>query len=752
MRLVILLLALLLPATVRSSEIEGHIYNTENHQPIRDVNVYVPGTNIGTVSDSLGYFRLRGIASREVTVKFSAIGFKEQVQTVSFGSVSIVTITVYLTPTILYQSEVTVTATRNAMDPLECPIATNIINRTILEHRNTFGIGDVLQQQAGVTASSTGPGSIRPVIRGLYDAQVLTLLNGIPLMDLRAGGDHVLLLEPDQIERVEIVRGPGTVLYGSDAIGGVVNFITQPTDPFTLNQLALRGQLSVGYSSLGGLCRGTGEFALGSNSLYFLGRYGIKKSGNISDPEREIPNSSYNGQHVDLFGGWQTGPHELRIGYHYLKADVGVPINPFARHSMFEGEQQHFLKLSDALKVSLPVVSNIDINATWQRHLRHFHLITPDSQSPDSVEQDLNIYLDVHAYTGQIILNSIPFSNILLKCGIDLVHQTASSDRTSFLANLITRSQMNLTPPRVIPNSSRTDIGVFSENEVTIGKLSLFGGFRYDWLEAHSFQTDRSPIVPSTPRDQSYSGNLGLVYHLPHNINLPIDLGRAFRSPTLLERYFCGPHQSTVDKGNPDLKPETSLNIDLGLSQKRDCYEWRVNIFQNIIDEYIGKMRTGIIDQATGLQIDTWQNISQARLRGIEVEGAIHINEGVGVYSTLSYVEGTDTKTNAPLQYIPPLNGNITVRHSALWGTSEMSILFAAAQNRLSPLETETGASAIVNLSHGFDLPHPFPKRARLNMRVENLLNTKYHNHLSRIKEWYYQPGRNVSLSMIVEM
>ncbi|MDP8238017.1 MAG: TonB-dependent receptor [Candidatus Hatepunaea meridiana] len=731
--------------------IEGRVFNRHSKQPIPNVNVTILGTHIGAATDSSGSFALINLSDGQYTLHFTYIGFREQKRDVTVRSDGKIKLDVQLSPTILHQGKAVVTTTRGLRDRFECPMATEVVNRSVLEHRNTMSMADAFDQLPGVSISTTGKGSIRPVIRGLYDTHVLILLNGIPMNDLRPGGNHVMLIEPEQVERMEIVRGPGSVLYGSDAIGGLVNFITMPRNPFFGEKLDHIWKLQSGYCSNGDLYRIGAEVGVGTKERFVKGRYGLKESRNIKDPNREIPNSGYEGNHIDLMGGWRNDLVDLDLVYHYLIADVGVPINPAIRHSVFEDEKQQFLKLSGTLKPSVRSLLTVETNLSWQRHNRHFHMLKPFVFNPDTLEQDMQIFVNTDAWNFQVIPTTLLSERSVLKYGIDLLYQTADSDRRSFTTDLFSGQQNIITTPRVIPNSRHSDLAFFLQSETNWRDFSLFASVRHDRVHAKSDETDRSSIPLSEMDEQAFSGNLGLVCHLKRGINLTGQIGRAFRSPTLLELYFWGPHQMTVDRGNPDLEPETSLNLDLGLNQRKERFEWSINGFHNTIQDYIYKRQTGDIDSASGLLIDSWENMGDVRLIGGEIQGVVYLWERIGVFSNLSYVEATDLDNDKPVPDIPPLNGNLNLRYSAPVISGELGANFAAKQNRLASNEKETSAHVVYNGSVEINLERWLKVPSKLNLTVTNILDTKYHNHLSRIRRWYFEPGRNISLALTLE-
>lgn len=727
------------------SVLNGSVLDAETGLPLAGANVSVVGTSVGAATDAVGLFTLRGIAAGVVRLEVSHIGYETARRDVLVDEVPAV-LRVYLEPSAIIVEGVTASATREYRDRYSVPLASNVVGRTALEQRNVDRTVAVLAREPGVAVSSTGPGIVRPVVRGMYESQVLVMLDWVPMMDLRPGGDHVLLLEPEQMERVEVVRGPGSVLYGSDAIGGVVNFITAGSNPFSTGRLGLDGRILGGFSTLGSMARGNLQLGLGNDRYFVQGRYGYKKAANVSDPEQEIPNSSYDGSQVDITGGVKAPGYDGKYVYHLLVADVGVPLNPAIRHSVFEGEKQQFFRAGNTFRVGLEFLPDVDVDLSWQRHNRHFHLIQPFAANPDTSEQDMQIFVNTDGYSGQLLPKLVVGESFSARFGADVRYQVANSERRSFVTNRYDSSVTTLAPPRVIPNCQRSDLGVLIQTETELGFAGLFAGARYDWVNAVSEQTENSPIQPTERNDASWSGNLGAVFTLPVGLRLPVNVGRGFRSATLLERFFWGPHQRTVDLGNPDLKPENSLSVDLGLNMKRDRFSWSVTGFRNQVNDLIYKQSTG--DTMNGMGVDTWLNISEAELLGCELEGWIQPLDRLGISASASYVRGSDVAKDEPLQSIPPLCGAVGAEYRNQVWNAGLDVEWAARPSRPAPNETPTAGYAVPSLHGGVEFTRWLGFDLGLNLRVTNLLNSTYKNFLSRTNAYYSEPARSVSVSL----
>jgi len=710
---------------------DGTVIDEHSGKPIAAANIVVIGTHIGATTNIDGEFTLDVELPTEISVSF--VGYKTKVVHVTETGIEI-----EIYPTAIEGSEIVVTSTRGAAESSKSPQPTSSINSRQMSIRNTLTLDDAMRGMAGLSMNTTGSGSVRPTIRGLYDSHVLTLMDGIPLMDLRPGGDHVLLLEPSQLGRIEIVRGPGSVLYGSDAIGGIVNFISKEFESMEGGN-AISGDFRAGYSSLGDGYNVDLSIEKPFNKTNIGAGFGYRSNDDISDAAGEIPNSDYSGYHADLSANGSFGANKLSFGAHYISADVGVPISPSIESAQFEGESQ-LLTLLKYQGVNISVFKTLQANVSWQKHHRHFHKTWPTGDP----NMDAQVWVDIDGLTFQL-LPMLERGGFVLQPGIDITYQYASSDR---VVQNTGSGDTTLDSP-VIPNSDRLLGGVFLQASKPLGAFDLSAGGRYDIVASHA--DARAPEDPFqsdeyNSTDADFSGNLSLRYEREEGFFATAAVGRAFRSPTLLERYFRGPHQTGVDQGNPDLESETSLNFDLGLGWSSDLLNTRLSGFRNQVDNYIYKENSGDTT-SDGAEIWEWKNEGSVELIGFEAEIRVSPCRWFGAIGNLSYVEGKDENGNY-MPDIPPLNGNLDLRFEK-WGfATDLFWLFASKQDKIADSEATTDGWLTHNVSLSYDLSNIVPVDADLILTGKNLTNEVYYNHLSRIKDYWAEPGRSFTISL----
>ena len=637
---------------------------------------------------------------------------------------------------------VAVTATRTATPVFDTSLPVNVIQRRQIEREMPVSMAEIFKREAGLDASSTGPNIVRPMIRGLMDDRVLVLVDGVRLSEQRGGGDHRLSIDPDQIQRIEVVRGPGSVLYGSDALGGVINIITRKAKVESLpggrGQFSLGGGVNTtndgleqtttiqgGYDRVNlffnSIYRNTGDINTPSGSLYhsFYRGYTLSGSGNITWPQSELS-----------FSAWGT------------QADIGVP-NRTAKESYFDDEV-HVMAQGTYRRYDLSeFCPEVKIDAAFQRHQRHMHILNPVPPNTD-----LEVLLNLNTWNFQPQATLTRGDRHRFTTGLQFFREDAGSARDRW--GITPAGWLAQPLPGVIPDASRTGLGVYLQDEITLTeRLSLIPGVRYDWIESVAGELPGHPVKANTQDDTAVSGSLGLLYRLTPHLNLVANAGRAFRAPTLLERYFFGPHQNTVDIGNPNLKPEYSFNLDMGLKAKYAHFQGAVSLFRNEISDYIIKRQTGVVDPVSGLEIDQWENVGRALLYGMEAQGEYDLGAGFALFASVSYVRGKNDTASTDLPYIPPLRGNYGCRYRKqmqpdweLW--TEFAGLTAARQGKVATWESPSGGYTTLTWSAGAT----FRKNLRLTLMVANLTNKSYHDHLSTITWINEEPGRNVRFNL----
>lgn len=635
-----------------------------------------------------------------------------------------------------------VTANLHKKETFDTNLPVNALTEANLKLTLPANLVDLLANEPGVTVSQTGNGSVRPMIRGLYDERVLTLMNGIRQGEQFGGGHHTYSIEPGMIHSVEIVRGPASVIHGTDAIGGVLNFFTRgygmsrtPANEFS----ALFRSGSTGN-------RESLFYSLGNDRMNGFVDIVHRDYDDIETPDGPLANSSMNGLFANTGFNYADDHQQFMLNYYTMRADIGIPVNPNAVDMGFKNNEYKRLQAEYIWTDISPVIRGFAVSTATQHKHRHMYIEVPKDEISNATTEIFlnkstrNLNTHTHLLLGAHLVTT----------GLNMFHEDAwSFRRVGVLRQADGQWDTNIVAG-VIPPSTRSGIGLFVQDEwAASDRLSITTGFRADRIEA------RAPLSP----DFTYSGvddsdthssfSVGMLYRMTPDTNLFTNYGSAFRAPSLLERFFFGPHQDSVDIGNPDLKPEVGTNMDFGIRTRGSWYSLAVSVFHNRIDDYIAKLRTGTIDTDTGLEITSWANVREVTLKGAELEGKIWFSEVLSYNGSISMLRGTDDFTGEDLPDMPPVKFVNTIEATGLAGLAGStawlrgSVVTALRQDHVAANETETAGYTVFHVFGGLDW-----NRVSLQLAVRNLTDKSYHDHLSRVKYMNEQSGRTVDVNL----
>ncbi len=644
--------------------------------------------------------------------------------------------------------EMVVTPTRRKTKAFDTSLPLNVLKPLEVQRRIAMSMPDLLLGEPGVDAVTVGTGSFHPMIRGLSQQRVLVLVDGIRMSEQRPGGNHVFSLDPAQIERIEVVRGPASVLYGSDAIGGVMNIFTKKADEQTGDAFRAHLEQSLSVDSATDGWKETTHLRFGKGRFNFFAGGFNRDAENIDTPHGHLNNSFYEGYTWWAGGNYIGDDWKLDASYYEMRADIGIPAPAVFKKDYFKDETHRMFRASYQRDSISEIVDQFKLDFGFQRHGRHrVRRRTPPVGPPIVGDLEVNIWLDIDTYTLDPQLTLDLGGGHVVTTGVNLFYEDAGSDRTiRDTASGWVNPVFDKVP--VIPDSERLGAGFYVQDEISVtDRLIITPGFRYDTIESRSDGHPRHQVADSeTVRDGEFSGNLGVLYKLTGNVNLYGNVGRAFRAPTLLERFFDGPHDVARDIGNPDLEPETSWNFDTGVKMQFERWSGTASVFYNRIDDYIVKQLNAAGDYE-------WMNFAEVRLYGAEAGLDYQLGHGFSVFATGSHVRGRNEETGGDLPAIPPLKARYGLRcdHAVgeedtkhhLW--AELSGTSAARQKHPGPNEKDTAGWTRFDFRAGYDLGD----RWSLLFAVENLTDKSYHDHLSgawQLFDLYEQAGRNFKL------
>jgi iron complex outermembrane receptor protein len=751
-RRALLALAFLSPATVppaaaqQAAQVSGVVQDTTG-RPLPSVRVVIPELARTTTSAANGSFTFRNIRPGTYHLDATLIGYAPAHTAITVpedGAAPVATLV--LRPTALALTGIEVTASPTGEDPLRVPQSTTQLAGRELGRNLRSSVAQTLAEQPGIRARFAGPGASLPVIRGLTNERILVLQDGQRVSDLSyTSSDHGLSVDPLAASQMEVVRGPASLLYGNNALGGVVNVISNDIPTTVPNEVS--GYFAGQAESVnpGGATSGSVTLPLADHFALNV-RGGGRSVGSVRTGEGVLENTSFRNLNGTVGLGYVRSDVLAGLAYRGYGFEYGLPF-PVGDEETHEGEtpEEHAGHAGVRLEgMRHEVIGRGDLNL-GTRGITFLRLDgTAQRYSHDEIEP-----------TGEVGTT------------FNLGTQTANlTGRTRFgrlggavgLSTLFRqydpRGEEALTPP-----SNSNSFGVFLFQEMPIGRVEpgeahtpqLQVGARYDVLRIDRQQGEERFGAARSREFGSFSGSVGGTLPIGHSFSVSASLARAFRAPTVEELFSNGFHAAagSYDIGNPELRQETNLGAELVLRARTGGVNAQLSAFRNRINNYITPDIVGdtLIADEEGEEVSVPLNIyrqEDATLRGVEgqVEAAIGSNWVLG--ATGDWVRG-EFRDGSPLPFMP----SPRIGGSARWDDSHYSVgldvRHSFAQERVPENERATAAYTLVDLSAGFNLIRAGLVHS-LTLRADNLLDTLYYDPTSRIKAFAPSPGRNLAL------
>ena len=691
--------------------------------PLYLARVTVPEVNRSTTTDLEGHYVVGELPGGTYGVSFSAIGYAPQVHRVTLQDEDL-TLDVELKPSLVELPDLQVTAAPLASTSLASPQPVGVLGGSDLEAGRAATLGETVSALPGVRSFSTGAGVGKPVIRGLSSNRVLVLADGERVESQQWGDEHGPQVEAADADRIEVIRGPASVLYGSDAIGGVINLVSPPLPDAQGREPFVSGRAVASYSTNNEQPDGTLALEGASGPIGFRGTLTARTAGDVGTPAGELANSGlwtvHGSSTVGYRGGWGS------VSATYVRRDERVEIH----EDPAEDPGTPFQRIGDDrvhLSGNIPVgASHLDIDLGAGRNRRR------EFEEEGAAEVALGLLS--RTWSADVRLHHAP------------VGRAAGIVGLSALRNSLEK----FGEETLIPDNAYNNLGVYAFEQAEVGRWSLSLGARYDYRRL-SVEDDAVLGVEAQRRTyHSVTGNVGALYRVAEPVALVLNLGRGYRAPTAYDLFANGVHEGTVrfERGDPTLENETSVNGDLAVRVQTSSVSAELGAFANYIDDFIFPDPTGEVDPESGFRIF---DISQgnARLTGFEAAVEYHATGWLHLRSTADYTRGRNRSTGSPLPFIPPFRLTYSVRleggdrgriqHSYLSVGAESN----ARQTDLDPEDFAPDGYTLVNLGAGVTLPVG-KRTVALDLQLRNALDEDYASFLSRYKTYALDPGRNV--------
>jgi outer membrane receptor protein involved in Fe transport len=607
---------------------------------------------------------------------------------------------VYLIPIRLLKEDVTVTALNSAAKAISVPFAQNVVSAVAIKESLPETIVQAVQNSPGIHFIGKGGVSVTPSIRGLARRRIVLLADGARITSDRSAGASAQFFPPEFVRQIEVLRSAASVLYGSDAIGGVIQIIPRDVQ----NSEAHLATLNFSGNSANQKMNGGFSLAKKFEDFSLLASFQVSKAGDYDSAAGRVLNSGYGYYTGNLVAHYET--EERSINLSFLKSagrDVGKPerANDPGVSSFYPEENTNLLNVSyreNSLIANGTLAFSLFMNP-------NDYELNKIKQASDQIDISKNSAFDFGLRTT-LKKNLNP--RLSYQFGFDYYGRTNVDMKNE------TWKKGNLSGSSLpVENGRRNDLGMYATLSYTgLSGFDLVGGAR---LGAFS----RSAISDGTylkKNAQAPAFFLGITRKIKDSLTLFINAGTAFRVPSLSEAFYTGITGRSSIVGNPDLEPEKSLNIDAGLKIHHKSIFLGAYLFQYSIRDMIEKFPLSDTSY-------TYENIERGRIRGLELEFQFQPSKKLEIFGNGFYYRGISTASGDYLNDVPSAKLFLGAKYwlGRFW--SEVDWLASAAVTHPGPAETSIPAYQVTDLKIGYY----FSNRLFLFLKIANLFDREYY-------------------------
>ena len=765
-------------ASAQTHDLKLIVLSSENNLPVTNANIELSGNYFGTTNNS-GKYIFENILDGNYSLKISHISFKIYESKIVLVSDKELIIKLY--PSSVKLDEVIVTSGKYEQNIQLLPYSVSVVDKKEIQLSPSITIPDLLKKESGISLVRDGIWGTEISIRGLSRANVVTLIDGNRIETSTDISARLSMFDLNDVERIEVIKGSASSLYGSGATGGIINVISKSGN-YT-SGLSLTGSYSIGYNSVNNyISNGINLIASGNEWIAKLSG-NFRKAGSTKTPAGILSNSQFEDNSFNALIRLKPFENqEVKFDYQQFYAfDVGIPgaAPLFPNNAKVSYPEEIRRLLSAEYKINNLSKSLVKLSA------KYFHqFISRDVENIPGIVQyapagngqplrrvsvlKISPGAD-HNVDGFQTQADFKFTNHFIIAGFDFWKRNYNGLRTkeqkievlnSFDSSVV-KTIYKTIYEKPLPDADYSSVGFYLQDELNLFtnfKLTLGG--RYDFISLSNSETlnplyeTNDGVVNNTPagqtiiwnsesaKNKSYVFNIGLLYSLNKYSNISFNAARSFRSPSLEERYQYIDLGSVIRVGDPNLKPEQGYFFDLGFRLFPNNLNLTTSLFLNSLTDLVTEI-PGTYDNRNAL-IKT--NIGEALLYGFEYSINYRLLKQFSIYNTLAYVRGLNKKDDQDLPQIAPLNSIVGIEYFPLdWVRADLSAIIFAEQNKVAPGEIATPGYTTFNFKLNFINLNLGSFKAGVSVGLENIFDKEYRNHLSTNRGLIIsEPGRNI--------
>lgn len=738
------------------AEFRGKVVDASNQAPLAGATIYITDLKAVTVTNSEGEFILKNMPAKgRFLLEVRFVGYKTQAVSVDLASQS--NLTISLSPSIIESAEVVITGSPFSSNNKTNSLSVVTVGKTKLTQSAGTNLIDAIAKIPGVSQVSTGGAISKPIIRGLGYNRVLTMVDGAREEAQQWGDEHGIEVDQFSAARIEILKGPASLLYGSDALGGVINVI----DDLVPAPGVHNGSFISSYSTNNGLT-GSSLMLQGNDAGFvYRGRASYKNAYGFGYKDATVPNSGFNELNFNGMLGLNKSWGYSHLTFSRFHTNIGLVEEGPDNQGDYLNEDGDVISQSQAKerRLGLPFQDITHYRAALNSNFilgkgqlkTVFAFQSNLRKEFEETMQEPGLDLNLKSYTYDVKYNFPDLGSWQPAIGIQGMYQDNVNRGEEFL----------------IPDYNSNNIGAFVYLKRNFSKGAINAGLRYDYkkINGKGLNFDGEQVFTGFNNDFSnLSGSLGFAFEVAKDLVFKGNAGSGFRAPNIAELGANGRHEGTFryEIGNSNLKQETSVQFDLGLEYTAESVTFGLNAYANRIFNYIypGNFNDETIpfaneDGSTEI-LPVYRYVqTNADLLGGEASVDIHPVKSLHFENSFSYTRGLNRATDAPLPFIPAATINNELRFEpSIKGLADtyikVGVTNAFKQARFDSFETQTNGYTLLDAGIGTSIA---TGKGMFNIWItgQNLLNKEYYNHLSRYKPaGIYNPGRNVTFGISV--
>ncbi len=710
------------------NKISGTIFE-ENNKALIGANIYVSALGMGAVSDINGKFEIKKVPSGKYKMTVSFLGYESYVMMIN-TSEKTTNLKIQLKPNVLQSQEVVISSGVYSTQH-ENAIKIESLNAKKIENIGSPNIYQSLSKEPGVDIISKGEGISTPVIRGLSTSNILVLSDGIRMENYQFSENHPYLIDEYGISNIEVVKGPASLLFGSDAIGGVLNFISEKPvykKPLKIDYNSFYNSNTQGISNNLGV--------KGKRKDWFWGvRAGQKSHKDYTDGDgQKVVNSRFNSQNIKLSTGLNKKIGKFSIFYSYNKMQLGLTVPPAVK--LIDNDER-----------------NIE---SWYQDLDNHLVYTKNTLFFNKLRTEINASYQLNHRKLNIDPNQNPFTHVDMS--LKTISYEIKNNYKFGLGDIIFalqgKNQSNTThdaPEIVVSDYTSNNWASLFLLQLSLNeKAHIQAGVRYDFIQINIPKLINSNAnINNTYNNVSYS--MGMTYQLNKSFLFRANFASAFRTPNASELSQEGIHGDRYEKGDPNLKSQKNFEGDLSLHFHNQFLVFDASTFYNNINNYIFMSPTQDTTNS-GLKIYQYMQ-NNATIYGTEWGAKIIFLKYFSLKETYSQLLAQQENGDY-LPFIPQNKIKSELRFEKNNSKSFKQIYanlnhtFAFRQNRVSSFENETPEYSLFNMEFGVE-KQLTKFSIEISIKLNNLLDVAYYDHLSTLKDMrYYNMGRNLNMGL----